>query len=145
VVTRSVGLNVEIDRFTRDLRKTYEKNFRRIRKLKDKMILLEQALGHEGGSNSAFYVRELNLTMRLLNRLSDSLIVTSRKASQELENLEQRCRNAGLEPSRLNDPRALCKKADLMAADLLCYTLGSLRRPIMRNSSPSLETHKSPF
>jgi hypothetical protein len=129
---------------TRDLQSSYDKDLKEIKKLKGRMNSLEQALGHERASVSAFHIRELNRTMQLLNRLSDSLIVRSKKASQKLKDLESRCKSGGLETNRLNDVRASCKKTEIMAADLLCYTLGSFQHLSMRNSSPSLETQKSP-
>jgi seryl-tRNA synthetase len=126
ILRRPTGLDAEIDRMTRDLQKSYDKNSRKIRKLKEKINSLEKALGQENGQ-PARPIMEMNLAMQRLNKLSDSLITGTKKALQELSDLEHKYETNGLESNRLNDLRAICKKTELMAADFLCYTLGSLQ------------------
>jgi hypothetical protein len=128
LLTRSAGFEIEIDRMTRNLQSSYDADLKKIRKLKARLNSLEQEVGRESGSDSAVHIRELNRTTQAFNSLSDSLIRRSKKASQKLKGLEHRCKSNELETNRLSDLLALCKKTELMAADLLCYTLGSSQR-----------------
>ena len=124
ILTRASRLDAEIARATRDLQKSYDTSSEKIRQVKERIDSLEKALGQENGK-SAKHIIELNRTMQLLNELSDSLILRSKKASQRLSSLERKLETNVLESNRLNDLRAICRKTELMAADLLCYTLGS--------------------
>jgi hypothetical protein len=140
IMVRPNAVEVEIGKMIRDLRKRYRTNSSKIRKLKDRMNSLEEALSQENGSGHANLMRELNRTMRSLSELSDSLIIISERASQRIISLECKVRNSELEPNRLNDLRALRKKMELMAADLLCYTLGSFQHRALEGSNTSLDT-----
>jgi predicted nucleic acid-binding Zn-ribbon protein len=139
ILTKTYRIDAEIDKVTRDLQKSYDTNSEKIRKLKEKTNSLEKALGQENGK-SAKRITELNHAMQLLNELSDSLIMTSKKAIQRLNSLERKSETSGLESNRLNDLRSLCKKTELMAADFLCYTLGFFQHQTLEASSASAST-----
>jgi DNA repair ATPase RecN len=141
ILTRHAELDAEIDRMTRDLQKSYDTSLEKIRKVKEKINSLEKTLDQENG-HSAKRISELNRTTKRLNELSDFLIVESKKASERLSSLERKSESNGLELSRLNDLRVLCKKTELMAADFLCYTLGSFQRHTLVASSVSVSSSK---
>ena len=118
-MTEALRLQAEIDRTARGLKRSYEGALKRINKLKDKLNALELAASSDGSS--------LDSAAESLNRLSDALIVNSKKAWQRYTRLESKCKASGSEFARLDDIRVLCKKTEAAAADLLCYTLGRLR------------------
>jgi hypothetical protein len=118
-LTEALRLQAEIDRTARGLKRSYEGALKRINKLKDKLNALELAASSDGSS--------LDSAAESLNRLSDALIVNSKKAWQRYTRLESKCKASGSEFARLDDIRVLCKKTEAAAADLLCYTLGRLR------------------
>lgn len=118
-MTEALTLQAEIDRTARGLKKSYEGALKRINKLKDKLNALELTASSDGSS--------LDSAAESLNRLSDALIMNSKKAWQRYTRLESKCKASGSEFARLDDIRVLCKKTEAAAADLLCYTLGRLR------------------
>jgi chemotaxis regulatin CheY-phosphate phosphatase CheZ len=73
-------------------------------------------------------VKALNLAMKRLNRLSDSQIMRSKKAWEEYRKLEQECKQWAPSPVQLDSLRALCKKTEELAADLLCYSLARFKQ-----------------
>jgi hypothetical protein len=118
-LTEALRLQAEIDRTARGLKKSYEGSLKRINMLKDKLNALELTASSDRGS--------LDSVAESLNRLSDALIMNSKKAWQRCTRLESKCKASGSEFARLDDIRVLCKKTEAAAADLLCYTLGRLR------------------
>jgi hypothetical protein len=118
-LTEALRLQAEIDRTARGLKRSYEGALKRINKLKDELNALELTASSDGGS--------LDSAPESLNRLSDALIMNSKKAWQRYTRLESKCKASGSEFARLDDIRVLCKKTEAVASDLLCYTLGRLR------------------
>jgi hypothetical protein len=118
-LTEALTLQAEIDRTARGLKKSYEGSLKRINMLKDKLNALELTASSDRGS--------LDSVAESLNRLSDALIMNSKRAWQRYTTLESMCKASGSEFARLDDVRVLCKKTEAVAADLLCYTLGRLR------------------
>jgi hypothetical protein len=59
-----------------------------------------------------------------LNDLSDSIVLMSREAWLKFNDLAQRCESEGGDPCLLEPIRVLCKRIEVIAADLLCFSLG---------------------
>jgi hypothetical protein len=121
-------LKVEIDETAGDMENDSKRRLRAIKKLNDRLNALDQVTGLCEGSKSINHMKALEAAVESLNRLSDSLIIQSKRAWQTYARLEHKCSAAGLDPTVLDKVRVLCKKTEAMAADLLCYTLGRLRQ-----------------
>jgi hypothetical protein len=126
-LTEALRLQAEIDRTARGLKRSYEGTLRRINRLRDKLNALEQTASSDRRSEGVNHAEALDSAEESLNRLSDALIMNSKKAWQRYTTLENKCKASGSEFARLDDIRVLCKKTEAAAADLLCYTLGRLR------------------
>jgi chromosome segregation ATPase len=128
-LTEALRLQAEIDRTARGLERSYEGTLRRINMLKDKLNALEQTGSSDSDrlSKGVNHAEALDSAVESLNRLSDALIISSKRAWQRYTRLESKCKASGLELARLDGIRVLCKKMEAVAADLLCYTLGRLR------------------
>jgi hypothetical protein len=70
----------------------------------------------------------LDSALESLSKLSDSLIMSSKEAWRTQDELERKCKASEFELTRLDEVRVLCVKTEGMAADLLCYSLGHLKR-----------------
>lgn len=127
MLTEAVRLQAEIDRTARGMQKGYDGTLRRIKRLKDRLNALEQVMSQDKGSKAVSRMKALNSASESLSELSDSLIISSKRAWQAYDRLERKCKANGLEPARLDGMRVLCARIEAMAADLLCYTLGRLR------------------
>jgi len=93
----------------RDLRKSYKKAIETVAVLKKETI---------------------DDTERL-DAFTDFLILESARAKSKCDRLERECKLQAFEPAGLKDLKALCNQKEQVAKDLLCYSLGHLRR---RNS-----------
>jgi hypothetical protein len=127
-LTEAVRLQAEINKTAKNLERSYDGILKRIRRLKDRLNALEQAVSQNVGPGGTNRVKGLDSVSEGLSRLSDSLIIRSKRAWQTYDKLERKCKAGGYEPTRLDDVRVLCMKTEGTAADLLCYTLGRLRR-----------------
>jgi len=123
-LTETDGLRAEIEKTARDMERTYNEALVKIKELKDTMNTLEQKISRDDGSEKSSLRMALSSASEKMNRLSDYLCLTSKKAWQTLVKLESRCRASRLDPPLLDEVRALCVKTEKMAADLLCYSLG---------------------
>jgi hypothetical protein len=126
-LTEALRLQAEIDRTARGLKRSYEGTLTRINRLKDALNALEQTASSDRGFDGVNHAQALDSAAESLNRLSDTLVMNSKRAGQRYARLEGKCKATGLEFARLDDVRVLCKKTEAVAADLLCYTLGRLR------------------
>jgi hypothetical protein len=63
-----------------------------------------------------------------LDAFTDFLILESARAKRKCERLERKCRLQAFEPAGLKDLKTLCEQKERLAKDLLCYSLGHLRR-----------------
>jgi uncharacterized protein involved in exopolysaccharide biosynthesis len=126
-LTEALRLQAEIDRTARGLKRSYEGTLKRINRLKDKLNALEQTASSDRRSEGVNHAEALDSAAESLNRLSDALIMNSKRAWQRYTRLESKCKAGGSGSARLDDVRVLCEKTEAVAADLLCYTLGRLR------------------
>jgi ABC-type phosphate transport system auxiliary subunit len=130
-----------IEETGRQIQKDYRKTLAKVQKLKNKMNELEQ---HAPKTRD---LKTLDLAIKRLNKLTDSQILRSKKAWIEYRKLEQECKQCTLCPVQLDDLRAICKKTEELAADLLCYSLArfeqSERQSQTRASNFSEVKHES--
>jgi arginine/lysine/ornithine decarboxylase len=118
----SVELGARIEEAERQIQRDYRKTLEKVKKLKNQMNKLEQQTPRTQG------LKILDVVIKRLNRLSDSQIMRSKKAWEEYRKLEQECRQGALCPVQLDNLRAVCKKTEELAADLLCYSLGRFQQ-----------------
>lgn len=105
-MTDKARLQVQIATAVRDLRESYEKAIKIIACLKKEAI--EDA--------------------DKLDAFTDFLILESARAKRKFERLERKCKLQAFEPAGLKELKSLCNQKEQLAKDLLCYSLGRLRR-----------------
>lgn len=113
----TMELRARIKETGRQIQRDYRKTFEKVQKLKNKMNELEQH------TPKTLDLKALDSTIKRLNRLTDSQILRSKKAWEEYRKLEQECKQCTSCPVQLDNLRAICKKTEELAADLLCYSL----------------------
>lgn len=122
-LTETARVQVRVDMAVRDLRKSYEKAIETVAVLKKETRDLELCMSREACLATDDAER--------LDAFTDFLILESARAKRKCERLEHKCKLQAFEPTGLNDLKTLCKQHEQLAKDLLCYSLGHLRR---RNS-----------
>ena len=115
----SVELRTRIEETGRQIQRDYGKILEKLQKLKNEMNRLEQ---------QAESLKALNLAIKRLNRLTDSQIKRSKKAWEEYRKLEQECKQCLSYSVQLENLRAICKKTEGLAADMLCYSLALFKQ-----------------
>jgi hypothetical protein len=90
----------------RDLRESYEKAIKTVAVLK----------------------KETTDDADRLDAFTDFLILESARAKTKCERLERECKLQAFEPTGLKDLKILCNQKEQLAKDLLCYSLGHLKR-----------------
>ena len=95
-----------------------------IKSIKDDMLDLEKMISVEDQFESIRLQSLLNKKSGELNELSDSLVLTSKSAWMKFNEVALRCASQGVDPTLLEPIHVLCKKIDVIAVDLLCYSLG---------------------
>jgi hypothetical protein len=85
---------------------------------------LEKRISVEDQPESIRLQGLLNDKSNELNELSDSLVLASKSSWMKFNELAQRCVSQGCNPALLEHIRVLCKDIDVIAADLLCFSLG---------------------
>ena len=113
-----------IEKAIRDIEEDDRKLLDTLRILKDDMNRLEERVGEKKQPGD---LDKLNCAIESLNQLTDSQILASKKAWRIYEEFERESTGQSLEPDKLNELRAVCKKREQIAADLLCYSLGHLK------------------
>lgn len=104
----------------RDSRKSYEKAIETVAVLKQETRDLELCMSEEACLATEDADR--------LDAFTDFLILESARAKRKCERLERKCRVQAFEPTGLKDLKTLCEQEEQLAKDLLCYSLGRLRR-----------------
>jgi hypothetical protein len=121
-------LEARIEMASSETAKNYKKALKTMEKLKNKMNELERNISQKEQARADEDLDALDLTLKRLNRLSDSEILRSKKAWEEYGKLEHDCKLIGLKPVQLDDLLIACKKTQDLAADLLCYSLARFKR-----------------
>jgi len=95
-----------------------------IKAIKDEMLDLEKKISAAEQVEGAYLQGSLRVKSDELNDLSDSIVLMSREAWMKFNDLAQRCESVGGDPCLLEPVRVLCKRIEVIAADLLCFSLG---------------------
>ena len=117
----SVELRTRIEETGRQIQSEYGKTLEKLQKLKNDMNRLEE-------QTQTRSLKALNLAIKRLNKLTDAQIVRSKKAWEEYRKLEQECKQCQPRPVQMENLRAVCKKTEGLAADLLCYSLARFKQ-----------------
>lgn len=127
-MTGAAELKAQIDEATRRIGDSYGRALKAVEKLKEKMNELELRINGKEPPESSEDIDELSSTIEKLDRFTDSLILRSKRAWEEYGRLEHECKIQAFEHARIEDLKAICKKSEQLAADLLCYSLGYFKR-----------------
>ena len=95
-----------------------------IKAIKDEMLDLEKKISTAEQVEGAHLQVSLRIKSNELNELSDSIVLMSREAWKKFNDLAQRCESEEDDPCLLEPIRVLCKRIEVIAADLLCFSLG---------------------
>jgi uncharacterized protein YydD (DUF2326 family) len=117
-----------IEDVTRNVKEDYEKALETVGTFREKMNELEQRIGRKKPEEARGDMASLRSAIDGLERLTDSEILKSKAAWKKYEELKHDCELYALVPPQLDELRILCKRTEQLAADLLCYSLGLLRR-----------------
>ena len=113
-----------IEKAIRDFEEDDRKLLETLRTLKDHITKLEERVGEKKQPGD---LDKLDSAIESLNQLTDSQILASKKAWKSHEEFERECDGQSSRLDKLNELRAVCKKRERIAADLLCYSLGHLK------------------
>jgi hypothetical protein len=133
-LTETGGLRLRIENATRDVKEEYERTLETVGKLKEKMNELEGRISREKPKEAGEDLNSLRSAMESLDGLTDSQILKSKEAWKKYEELKHDCEMRTSAPPELDELRILCRKTEQMAADLLCYSLGFVRRKTFESS-----------
>jgi hypothetical protein len=95
-----------------------------IKEIKDEMLDLEKRINVVGQSERVDLQGLLKWKSDELNDLSDSAVSRSKDSWVKYKNLALRCESEGGDPALLGSVRGFCKMIEVIAADLLCFSLG---------------------
>jgi len=95
-----------------------------IKAIKDEMLSLEKKISAAEQQERTHLQGSLRRKSDELNDLSDSIVLISRDAWIKFNDLAQRRESEGGDPALLEPVRVLCKRIEVIAADLLCFSLG---------------------
>ena len=118
----AVELRARIEETERQIQKDYGKTLEIVEKLKTKMNKLEQQTPDTQNGKA------LDSAIKRLNRITDSHILRSKKAWEEYRKFEHECKQRSQYPVQMDNLRAMCKKTEDLAADLLCYSLARFKQ-----------------
>lgn len=108
-----------VDEAERQLNAEIAEIIARVKAIKDEMLRLEVEMGGAGEAERRRLQSEIKLKSDELNTLSDSVVGASRSAWTVYNGLAE-----DHEKPALEGVRCLCKEIEVIAADLLCYSLG---------------------
>lgn len=95
-----------------------------IKAIKDEMLDLEKRISVAEKGEGIRLQGLLRKKSNELNDLSDSVVMISRDAWTKFNEFIQLCESEGDNPTLLEPVRILCKRIEVIAADLLCFSLG---------------------
>jgi hypothetical protein len=124
----AAGLQVDIAKALGDIKRVYYQAMIDMEKLKNRLDGLQQELIEKHDSETFPNMELLDSVEERISELSDSLLIKSRKAWQTYNRLERKSKAVELEQPRLDELQSMCIKMEKLATDLLCYSLGRLKR-----------------
>jgi hypothetical protein len=127
-LTETAELQTRVDVAIKGLRESYKKAVETVAALKKEIDDLELGMSEETSTGTDADASRLDSSIERLDAFTNSLILESAQAKRKCERLEHECGMHAFEPVRLKDLEVLCKQIEHLAKDLLCYSLGHLRR-----------------
>jgi len=127
-LTDIAKLQTQINVVVRNLRRNYRRTLRTVASLKKRINDLELSISKESCTRTDVDMEKLNSAIERLEDFIDSVISESAKTKEKYEGLKQECKMQAFEPIELEDLLTLCKENEQLAKDLLCYSLGHLKR-----------------
>jgi len=121
-------LEAEIKMTIRDMRISYRRTVKTVASLKKKINDLELRISERGYAQPHPQLEKLNSAVERLDRFVDSVIVESARTKENCEGLKRMCDMQTVKPTQLKDLLTLRQENEQLAKDLLCYSLGRLRR-----------------
>jgi hypothetical protein len=114
-----------VEKSTREVREGFEAALKNVEKIKWQMNELELRIDKVRGLQND---NSLSVLSEDLDKLTDNQILKSEEAIKKYGELKQQCGKHGWVLPQLNDLETWCKKSEQLASDLLCYSLGLLRK-----------------
>ena len=127
-LNRSAQLEAEIETTIEDLRRIYGKTLSAVAFLKKRINDLELNVNERGSVPADQNGGELSSAVEELDEFIDSVILQAARTREKCEKLKQECAVQSFEPIRLRDLLSSCLENEQLAKDLLCYSLGRLRK-----------------
>jgi len=127
-LNRSAQLEAEIETTIEDLRRIYGKTLSAVAFLKKRINDLELNVTERGSVPADQNGGELSSAVEELDEFIDSVILQAARTREKCEKLKQECAVQSFEPIRLRDLLSSCLENEQLAKDLLCYSLGRLRK-----------------
>ncbi len=121
-------VELKIEQAVNDLRRGYARALKTVRRLKGRINKLERSRAEEGSMENCALSGELESAVDQLDAFVDSWILEVKDAWNRYRTLEKEFATVKkIDPKRLNALKDLCEQSELLAKDLLCYSLGHLR------------------
>lgn len=127
-MTEAAKFDRQIEKTTKDFERSYEKTIEVIREVKDRINKLESNISDKLDTEIGKEIHELNSLAEKLNESVDSLTLRSGAEWKEYRRLDQECKIRGYDPARLEGLKAIYKKTEELAKDMLCYSLARFKR-----------------
>ena len=127
-LNRATQLEKQIETAIEDLRRNYGETLRKVAALKKRINDLELNISERGSVPADPNGGELNSAVEELDEFIDSVILQTARTREKCEKLKHECAVQSFEPIRLRDLLSSCLENERLAKDLLCYSLGRLRK-----------------
>jgi hypothetical protein len=124
--TGELRSRIEIE--MRNIKEEYENALGTVGLLKEKMNDLEQRIEQKKPEEAREDMAFLRSAIDSLERFTDFEILKSKEAWKKYEELKRECIDHALAPNQLDELQVMCKRTEQLAADLLCYSLGLIKK-----------------
>ena len=115
------NLGIRIAASTQEVEANSEAALRTMEELKEEMAELERLMNKNGSKENT---NALNTAIIKFNELTDSQIRESKEAWQKYEALKQEGKAQAVVLPQLKELHKACERAERLATDLTCYSLG---------------------
>jgi phage shock protein A len=127
-MTEKGDLELRVASAIKETRENYDTAMVSVEKLKEEMHRLERQITEESTGANAGNMAALSPLTSRFNELADSQIIESKRAWRKYEELKREVETQAKAPPRLSEFYDACKKAQELATDLTCYSLGNPKR-----------------
>ena len=124
----SLELQAQIEETESKIQRDYRHILEKVQMLKSQMNRMERQ------TPEARDMKALEASIKHLNKLTDSIIIRSKKAWEEYKKLEHESERSATRPTQLDDLNDICRKTEQLATDLLCYSLARFRQNDTRHT-----------